>query len=146
VNGLPNNYEITGDVGRVDFDMIHKWLTNSYWSPGVPMETVRRAAENSSLVISVFERSTGNQVGYGRIISDKTTFGYLADIYVDEQHRAKGIGKAIVRFALDHPEHQGFRRWFLATMDAHKLYEQCGFRAPYYPERWMEYRPVPPAS
>jgi GNAT superfamily N-acetyltransferase len=110
------------------------------------METVLRAAQNSSLVTSVFERETGKQVRYGRVISDKTTFGYLADIYVDEAFRGKGIGKAIVRYALDHPEHQGFRRWFLATMDAHGVYEKCGFRLPYHPDRWMEYRPIPPTT
>jgi GNAT superfamily N-acetyltransferase len=105
------------------------------------MEKVQRAAENSSLVVSVFEISSGKQIGYGRVISDKTTFGYLADIYVDENYRGKGIGTEIVRYALEHPDHQGFRRWNLATMDAHDLYRKLGFNSPVYPDRWMEYRP-----
>jgi GNAT superfamily N-acetyltransferase len=135
------NYEITEDKSRIDFETVHAWLAGSYWSPGVAMEVVRRAAENSSLVISVFDKSMGAQIGYGRIISDKATFGYLADIFVDEAYRGQGIGQAIVKYALDHPEHQGFRRWTLATMDAHGVYEKFGFGPPRFPDRWMEYRP-----
>ena len=134
------DYEISEDNARVDFETVHGWLSNSYWSPGVGMDVVCRAAANSSLVISVFEHGSGKQIGYGRVISDKATFGYLADIYVDEAFRGKGIGKAIVKFALEHPDHQGFRRWTLGTMDAHGVYEQCGFGPLMYPDRMMEYR------
>ena len=72
-----------------------------------------------------------------RVISDRTTFAWLADVYVDAPHRGKGIGKAMVRYALDHSEHQGLRRWVLATKDAHGVYEECGFEPIPNPERWM---------
>jgi GNAT superfamily N-acetyltransferase len=128
-------YELTDDLERVDFETVHGWLTGSYWSPGISLERVVKAAQGTSLVVSVFLGST--QVGYMRVISDKTTFAWLADVFVDEAHRGKGLAKAIVQFALDHPEYQGLRRWVLATRDAQPVYESVGFGVVPNPESWM---------
>jgi GNAT superfamily N-acetyltransferase len=124
-------------LGRehTDFELVHSWLATTYWSPGIPMERVRRAAEHSSIVINAF--LYGAQVGYARVVSDRTTFAYLCDVYVNESARGQGVGKAIVETALAHPEHQDLRRWMLATLDAHSLYAQFGFELLPNPERWM---------
>jgi len=118
-----------------DFDVVHPWLTSSYWSPGVSREKVERAAAHSSMVINAF--LDGRQVGYCRVISDRASFAYLCDVFVAEEARGKGVGQAMVGFALEDPEHQNLRRWLLATHDAHSLYEKFGFKLLPNPERWM---------
>ena len=85
------------------------------------------------------------QVGVLRVISDKATFAYLADVWVGEPHRKRGIAKAMLRFAIEHPEYQGLRRWLLATKDAHEVYASIEFEPLPMPERWMIFRPAPPA-
>jgi len=127
--------EITSDIDRIDFARLHSWLTTAYWSPGVRRERVERAAKNSSLVLGAF--LDGVQVGYLRVVSDKTTFAWICDVWVDAAHRGKGIAKELVRAALAHPEHQGLRRWVLATTNAHEIYKECGFEALPQPEKWM---------
>jgi GNAT superfamily N-acetyltransferase len=134
-----NGYEIDETRERLDFDRIHIWLRAAYWSPDVPRDKVERAAQHSSLVIGAYRASA--QVGYMRVVSDRTTFAYLCDVYVDEAHRGQGIAKAMVRFALSHPEHQGLRRWLLATRDAQPVYAGVGFQALPLPERWMLHVP-----
>jgi GNAT superfamily N-acetyltransferase len=81
------------------------------------------------------------QVGYLRVVSDRATFAWIADVYVDELHRGKGLATAMMRFALEHPQYQGLRKWALATRDAHELYKSVGFTPLPAPERWMMYRP-----
>jgi ribosomal protein S18 acetylase RimI-like enzyme len=130
---------IDASLERIDFARVHGWLSNTYWSPGVSREKVERAARNTALVIGAYR--DGVQVGYLRVVSDKTTFAYIADVYVDEAYRGKGIARAMVRYALDHPEYQGLRRWMLATRDAHDVYRGLGFEAVPNPERWMTYIP-----
>jgi len=140
------NYEIDSDRSRIDFSRVHSWLTTSYWSPGITQEKVQRAAEGSSLVIGVYERNDGEnatdpQVGYMRVISDKATFAWICDVFVDEAHRGQKIATAMVSFALAHPEHQGLRRWVLATLDAHPVYAGVGFTPLPEPARWMIHLP-----
>lgn len=135
-------YELSEDLARIDFARVHGWLTGSYWSPGIALEKVRRAAEGSSLVIGIYEAASGAQVAYGRVISDRATFAWIADIFVDPDHRGRGLAKRIVRYALDHPDHQGLRRWALATKDAHAVYAACGFEPLPMPERWMAFLPA----
>ena len=124
---------------RLDFEQIHLWLSNTYWSPDVPREKVERAALYSSLVIGVYHAD--HQVAYMRVVSDRATFAYLCDVYVDEAHRGKGLATAMVRYALADPEHQGLRRWLLATRDAHPVYAGIGFQPLPTPERWMTLLP-----
>lgn len=128
-------YELDTSLERVQFDVVHGWLTGSYWSPGVSYERVVQAAEGSSLVVSVYRAE--EQAGYLRVVSDRTSFAWVCDVFVDESHRGRGIAKAMLEFALEHPEHQGLRRWILATKDAHRLYAGCGFEPLRAPERWM---------
>lgn len=132
-------YEISDDRDRLDFGRVHPWLASTYWSPNVAREKVERAAEHSSLVVAAYLGP--EQVGYMRVISDRTTFAYIADVFVDPAHRRRGLAAAMVRFALDHPDHQGLRNWFLITADAHHVYRRCGFNAFPHPERIMSYRP-----
>jgi GNAT superfamily N-acetyltransferase len=139
-------YELDDDRTRIDFERVHSWLTNTYWSPGIAEEKVERAAEGSSLVIGVYHRSDvenepDQQVGYLRVISDKATFAWIADVFVDEAHRGQKIASAMVRFALAHPEHQGLRRWVLATKDAQPVYAGVGFTPLPEPARWMIHLP-----
>lgn len=142
MNANDAKYEIVEGLARVDFERVHGWLTNTYWSPGVSRVKVERAARNSSLVVNAHGES--GQAGYLRVVSDRATFAWICDVYVDEPHRGNGIASAMVRYALAHPEHQGLRRWLLATADAHSVYAGCGFRPIDNPERWMFLRPTPP--
>ena len=119
-------YEISTDASRLDFQAIHAYLTQSYWSPGIPLATVERAAKNS-LCFGVYEKATGAQVGFARVVTDHATFAYLCDVYVLEEHRGHGLGKRMMREAMAHPALTGARRIMLATRDAHGLYRQSGF-------------------
>ena len=121
-----SRYEISTDTSRLDFEAVHAYLTRSYWSPGIPLATVEKAARNS-LCFGVYERSTGAQVGFARVVTDHATFAYLCDVYVLEEHRGHGLGKCLMREAMTHPSLAGARRILLATRDAHGLYRQSGF-------------------
>jgi GNAT superfamily N-acetyltransferase len=103
---------------------------------GIPFDIVERAVRNS-LCIGAYD-GTGAQVGLARLVSDYATFCYLSDVYVLEEHRGKGLSKALLGMAMDHPRLQGLRRWSLSTADAHSLYSQFGFKTLSKPERHME--------
>ena len=139
-----DSFEIDDDLSRVDFERVQVWLSSSYWSPGVSRDRVEKAARNSSLVVGAY--AEGVQCGYLRIVSDKTTFAWVCDVWVDEAYRGQGVARAMVRFAHQHPEHQGLRRWILATKDAHGVYAGVGFQLVPNPERWMIYFPDPAAQ
>ena len=128
-------YSITTDRHRLDLEAIHGFLTNSYWSPGVSIEIVERAIANS-LCFGVFHKQ--DQVGFARVITDRATFAYLADVYVLESHRGKGLSKWLLEVIQGHQDLQGLRRFMLATRDAHGLYAQFGFTALANPSRMME--------
>ena len=128
-------YTITTAKDRLDVDAIHGYLTTSYWSPGVPKETIERAIANS-LCFGLFHGA--HQVGLARVITDKATFAYLSDVYVLEPHRGKGLSKWMMEVIGEHPELQGLRRFMLATNDAHGLYSQFGFTPLANPSRVME--------
>jgi GNAT superfamily N-acetyltransferase len=128
-------YEITCDRSRLDIGSIHAFLTASYWSPGVPRSVVERAIQNS-LCFGILQAE--KQVGFARIITDKATFAYLADVYVLPEHRGKGLSLRLIERILQHPDLQGLRRMMLATRDAHSLYERFGFRPLAAPDYMME--------
>jgi GNAT superfamily N-acetyltransferase len=117
-------YRMTDDPNAVDLAVVHGFLTTSYWSPGVPMDTVARSIANS-LPFSVFLET--RQVGFARAVTDRATFAYLADVFVVEDQRGRGLGAWLVETVLAHPELQGLRRWLLITRDAHALYRKFGF-------------------
>ena len=129
------NIEISTDADRLDLDMIHRWLSEeSYWAQGRPRELMQRSFDNSICFGAYLE---DRQVGFARVVTDRTTFAWLADVFILDEYRGRGYGKALVAAVLAHPELQGLRRWLLATRDAHGLYAQSGF-VPVPPERFME--------
>ena len=128
-------YVVTTDPSRLDIDYIHAFLTRSYWARGIPRVVVARAIENS-LNFGLFEGA--RQVGFARAITDRAWYAYIADVFVDEAHRGKGLGKLIMEAVTSHPELQNLRRMMLGTADAHGLYRQFGFTDVEKPERWME--------
>jgi GNAT superfamily N-acetyltransferase len=128
-------YEISIDRSRLDVKAIHEYLTQSYWSPGIPFATVARAVDNS---VCVGAYLGAEQVGFARVITDKTTFAYLADVYVLEPHRGNGLSRQMMEAITQHPDLQGLRRWLLITRDAHGLYAKFGFKPLAAPERFME--------
>lgn len=131
-----SHYTISSDPVRLDVALIHDWLsTKSYWAKGIPRALVDRAIAHS-LNFGIYHVGQG-QVGFARVITDRATFAYLADVFVLEAHRGKGLSKQLMQAILAHKELQGLRRWLLATRDAHTLYAQFGFKPP-VPDRLME--------
>lgn len=135
MSALPNGYHLTCDPTRIDAVAAHAYLARSYWSPGIALETVQRALANS---LCVAVQHHGAQVAMARVITDRATFAWLADVYVLEDHRGLGLSKAMVAALLAHPDLQGLRRWALNTLDAHDLYRQFGWDSLAYPDRLME--------
>ncbi|HVR53056.1 MAG TPA: GNAT family N-acetyltransferase [Pseudorhodoferax sp.] len=131
----PNEYTITTDKRRLDLSAIHAFLSQAYWSPGVPLDVVEKAVENS-LAFGVLLGQ--EQVGFARVVTDKATFAYLADVYVLDAHRGKGLSKRLLEEIQAHEDLQGLRRFLLATKDAHGLYAQFGFQELANPSRMME--------
>ncbi|MBG9387685.1 GNAT family N-acetyltransferase [Caenimonas sp. DR4.4] len=128
-------YTVSSDPARIDAKAAHAFLSRSYWAQSIPYETVERALSNS-LCIGAFHE--GTQVGLARLVTDRATFAYLADVYVLEEHRGRGVSKMMMQAMRDHPELQGLRRMLLATRDAHGLYAQFGFKPLMAPDRMME--------
>lgn len=130
----------------MDFARVHAWLAASYWTPGIPRERVERGTRNSALVIGAFAKD-GSQVGFARVVSDKSRFAYLCDVVVYAAFRRRGLAQALVRYALEHPEFATVSTWTLATRDAHAVYAPLGFRPVTDPESrpddWMILRRVP---
>jgi GNAT superfamily N-acetyltransferase len=126
---------ISTDPAKLDLDAIHSFLSGAYWCEGIPRETLERAIQNS-LCFGVY--AEGRQVGFARVVSDRATFAYLADVFVVETHRGRGLSKWMMEAIMNHPELQGLRRWTLGTRDAHGLYSKYGFTPPKFPERLME--------
>jgi ribosomal protein S18 acetylase RimI-like enzyme len=139
-------YEIVEGIDGVDFEKVHAMLRDAYWCKGISRQTVEKAARNASLVLSAYHGQ--ELVGYLRVVSDRATFGWISDVIVDPRHARRGLGRAMVRCALAHPEHQGFRRWLLKTKDAQGVYAACGFAPVAEPGHWMDYRPpdAPPTD
>jgi GNAT superfamily N-acetyltransferase len=126
---------VDSDPRRLDLALIHAFLTTSYWARGIPVETVRQSIEHS-LCFGLYDVS--RQVGFARVITDCTTFAYLADVFIVESHRGQGLSKQLMTAIRQHPRLQNLRRWMLVTRDAHSLYAQFGFSPLSVPERVME--------
>lgn len=123
------------DPSRLDMDVIHGFLSQSYWARGIPRALVERAVRNS-LCFGLYEGE--RQVGFARVVTDQATFAYLADVFVVESHRGRGLSKFLVAAVVADPRLQGLRRWMLATRDAHGLYARFGFEPLAVPGRFME--------
>ena len=135
----PDGYTLSDDPADVDLPAVHAFLTASYWSPGIAPENVARAVAGS--LPFTLRAPDGQPVGFARVVTDRTSFGYLADVYVLDAHRGRGLGGWLVATVLAHPDLAGLRRWMLATLDAHGLYAKHGFAPLAAPERIMEFRP-----
>jgi len=131
--------EISTDPSRFDLDVVHGYLSRSYWAKGIPRSTVERSMAGS-LCFGAF--AGGRQIGFARVITDRATFAYLADVFVVEEHRGHGVASRLMEAIQAHPELQGLRRWLLVTRDAHPLYEKFGFRSLAHPE-WLMERSLP---
>lgn len=129
-----DGFIISTDKSKLNIPYIHGFLSQTYWAENIPMETVQRSIEGS-VCFGVYEGD--QQVGFARVITDKATFGYLADVFVDEAYRGKGLANWLMEVILSEPELQGFRSWQLATRDAHALYAKFGFTPLDDPSRIM---------
>lgn len=119
------DYKISTDPGGLDLAVIHKYLSEeSYWAQGIPVAVVEKAIANS-LCFGLFK--SNNQIGFARLVTDKATFAYLADVFVLEEYRGQGLSKWLMEVIQSHPEVHGLRRWMLMTRDAQGLYEKFGW-------------------
>jgi GNAT superfamily N-acetyltransferase len=128
-------YAISTDPGRLDRERIHAFLAGSYWAGGIPRDTVDRSIDGA-LCFGLYEGP--DQIGFARVITDRATFAYLADVFVLESHRGRGLAVWLMEVIRAHPDLQGLRRWILMTRDAHGLYRKFGFHEMKDPARCME--------
>ncbi len=120
-----DGYLVSTDASKISVDVVHQYLSQeSYWAQNIPYETVQQSIENS-LCFGLYHQQT--QIGFARLITDKTTFAYLADVFVIQSHRGKGLSKFLMASIHAHPQLQKLRGWLLRTKDAHGLYEQFGW-------------------
>jgi len=132
-----DGFTISTDKIRLDVPAIHDFLAHSsYWARNVPLSTVQKSIENS-LCFGIYDGGD-RQVGFARVITDYAVFAYLADVFILEAYRGRGLAKWLMACIVSHPELQNLRRWMLATKDAHGLYAQYGFNPLSKPERFME--------
>ena len=135
---LPDGYELDDDSGRIDSGAVHAYLSGeSYWAEGRPRALMDDLVASASRVVGLYAPD-GRQVGFARAVSDGHTVSYLADVYVLEAHRGRGLGLELVRFTVDEGQLQG-TKWLLHTRDMHRLYAKLGFVEP--GERLMERPP-----
>lgn len=140
---LQNEFYISTEKSKLDISIIHDYLyIKSYWTQNIPTETVQRSIEGSYCFgLYIKENLIAKQIGFARVITDYATFGYLADVFVAEAYRGKGLAKWMMEAIMNCPDLQGLRRWLLATEDAHELYFEFGFSALDKPERIMGFKP-----
>jgi len=129
-------YIITTDKSLMKVSDIHRWLSEeAYWSKGIPYDTVKTAFDNSYCIgILLGDR----QVGFARLVTDYASFAYLADVYVEEEHRGSGLSKRMMEILFSLDWVKGLRRIMLSTIHAHDLYRKYGFASCRYPDRLME--------
>jgi GNAT superfamily N-acetyltransferase len=133
---LDKGFKVSTDKSLLNFDVIYRYLdTESYWAKGIPAERLKRAIDNS-MCFGVYQGN--DQIGFARVITDKATFSYIADVFILPGFRNIGLSKWLMQTIINHPDLQGLRRWSLATADAQGLYSQFGFTEITHPERWME--------
>ncbi len=130
-----SGFAISTDKEKFDIDLIHSFLTRSYWAEGISKDVIKKSIEGS-LCFGVFEHE--KQVGFARMITDMATFAYLADVFIIEEYQGRGLSKLLMEVIMSHPDLQGLRRFMLATRDAHGLYKQFGFTPLTNVDRWMQ--------
>lgn len=130
-----DNFTISDDTSRLDVDAICDFLSRSYWANKRPRDLIEKSIQHS-LNFGVYDNS--KQIGFARVVTDRSVFAYLCDVFIHEQYRGHSLGKWMMECILAHPDLQGLRRWCLLTQDAHGLYQQFGFTELNDPVRWME--------
>jgi GNAT superfamily N-acetyltransferase len=128
-------FTLSTDRARLDLDVVHAYLTRSYWAEGIPRDVVARSIEGA-LCFGLYEYAA--QIGFARVVTDRATYAYLADVFVLEAFRGQGLGVWMMEGVMAHPDLQGLRRWSLVTRDAHELYRRFGFTGLAAPDRYME--------
>src|SRR5215831_9336355 len=137
-----DDYDVTDDPRAVDLDIVQSFLANdSYWAQGRTREEQARANELSTC-FSVLHMPDGEFVGFARVLSDDVSFGWVADVFVVEAHRGRGVAGFLMRCVVESFEH--VPRLVLGTRDAHGVYEKVGFAPLARVERWMERWNRPP--
>lgn len=126
--------EISTDAARLDVELIHRFLAGSYWASGRTREVVERSIRNSLCFGAYMD---GRQVAFGRVITDRAVFAYLADVFVVPEYRGRGISKRLIAYIIGHPDLAGLRVFLLRTRDAHGLYAQFGFERLENPDEMM---------
>ncbi|MEO5892675.1 MAG: GNAT family N-acetyltransferase [Ferruginibacter sp.] len=129
-----DSFSISTDKSKLNIPYIHRFLSQSYWAENIPVEIVERSIAGS-LCFGVYDAN--EQVGFARVVTDKATFAHLADVFIDENYRGRGLSKWLMQIITAHPDLQGLRSWQLGTKDAHGLYAQFGFTSLDNPERIM---------
>lgn len=129
------DFIIDTDRSRLDIPFIHQYLTQSYWAEDISYEIVKKAIEGS-VCFGMYHAE--KQVGFARVITDAATFAYLADVFMDEDYRGRGLSKWLMKVIMEHESVQELRRFMLATRDAHGLYSQFGFTLLKNTDRWMQ--------
>lgn len=129
-------YRISTNRDDMDLQKIYSYISESYWAKGIPENVLQRAIDNS-LCFAVISEKEG-LIGFARMITDHATFAYLADVFININHRGKGLSKWLLEVILGYPSLQGLRRICLATKDAHNLYKKYGFSELSFPEIFME--------
>lgn len=130
-----DNISINTDKSKLDVAYVHRYLSESYWAEGIPLDVVTRSIEGS-ICFGMYHGS--RQIGFARVITDTATFAYLADVFIDEEFRGNGLAKWLMEVIMAHPALQGIRRFLLGTKDAHGLYKKFGFEPMTNVERWMQ--------
>lgn len=134
------DFLISSDPERLQIDRIHQYLSKeSYWSIDIPKSVVIKSIEHS-LCFGIYDMSLSDQpqIGFSRVVTDFSTFGWVCDVYIEEPYRGKGLSRWMMKVLLEHPQLQGLRRICLATVAAHKLYEKVGFKVMHSTGGWME--------
>jgi GNAT superfamily N-acetyltransferase len=143
---------ISTDRELLDYALIHAFLKDSYWSPGITLEQVSRQISNSAFAFGLYrlpglavgtamDAPGPKQIGFARVVTDCTRFAYLADVMIVESEQRRGLGQKLVSAVMAHPELRGVRKWLLATKDAHGVYEKLGFEPLPNPEAYMVLKP-----
>lgn len=130
---------IKDGIEKMDFERITEMLSNAHWSPQIKIDEIKKGSVNSALVVGAFINEK-EQIGYARVISDKTRFAYITDVYIEEKFRRKGIGQKIINYILNHKELRDVYQWLLITRDAHGVYKKVGFKPTSRPMDFMEIR------
>jgi len=139
---LTKGFSISADKSLLNLNYTYEFLTQqSYWAKNLPFDKFQTSIENSTC-FGVYHHQ--KQIGFARVISDNSTFAYLADVFIDTNYRKQSLSKWLLQSILKHPNYTGLRRWLLATADAHGLYQQFGFESLNQPERFMQlFKPYP---